>query len=89
MSQPANARNRCFEMVEAFLLHGCRKFGTVAAEARGLVRDQATAGLLHRRRECRNIERRECANVDDLAIDAGLFRRGYRDMDERAVGDDR
>ena len=71
-----HALDRRLQVVEAMLLHQRRQLGAEAAGARGLVHDDAAAGLLHRRDDGRQVQRPEAAQVDDLGVDAGL--RGRR-----------
>src|SRR5919108_5199270 len=64
------------EIPEAFFLDAGRELGAEAAEARSLVRDDAATGLLDRRADRVDVERRHGAHVDDLRVDAELLGRG-------------
>ena len=66
-----HALDRRLEVVEAVLLHQRRQLGAEAAGARGLVHDDAAAGLLHRGDDASQVQRPQAAQVDDLGVDAG------------------
>ncbi len=84
-----HALDRRFEVIEAVLLHQRRELGAEAAGARGLVHDDAAAGLRHRVDQRVEIQRPDAAQVDDLGVDAGLDRRRLRHEHHRAVGEHR
>ena len=87
MSQPATRCDRRLERIEAALRHLRGELGAEARGQRRLMHDDAAAGLLHRRLDGVDVERQQRAQIDDLRIDAGLLRRGLRDMDHRAVAE--
>src|SRR5512133_3881416 len=60
------------QLVEAMLLDQRRKFRAQAVGARGLVHDDAAAGLFDRSHQRVQIQRPQAAQVDHLGIDARL-----------------
>ena len=63
------------------------EFGAKSAEARRFMGNHAAAGLVDRVTDRLHVERRDRADVDDLAIHAGFLGRRLRDVHQRAVGD--
>src|SRR5687768_7242855 len=77
------------EVPETFFLDAGRQLRAKARESRGLVGDHAAARLLDGRADRVDVERRHRAHVDDLRVEAELFRGRFADVDHRAVGHDR
>ena len=71
------------------LLHQRGEFRAEAGGQRRLVHDHAAPRLLHRADDRIEIERDQRAKIEDFRVDAGLRDRRLRDVDHRAVSEDR
>src|SRR3546814_15174748 len=63
-----DALNGCFKRIEASLLYQCGKLRAKAARSGCLMYDHAPAGFPHRNLDGFDVERKECAQVDNLRI---------------------
>src|SRR3546814_4902585 len=63
-----DALNGCFKRIEASLLYQCGKLRAKAARSGCLMYDHAPAGFPHRNLDGFDVERNECAQVDNLRI---------------------
>src|SRR3546814_1608850 len=63
-----DALNVCFKLIEASLLYQCGKLRAKAARSVCLMYDHAPAGFPHRNLDGFDVERNECAQVDNLRI---------------------